>query len=119
MVATGKRATKYGAIQNYRDGVSLSQPGKRKKKREQKENIIKKRLEAFGPLFFLPITCKNQSKTDLQSLLYRLPYVFTSDIGMAVRGLKMGYRGIAKISRCFVAFAIVETSKNFLSFCIV
>lgn len=78
---------------------------------------IEERLEAVGPLFFLPITCKNQSKTDLQSLLYRLPYVFTSDIGMAVRGLKMRYKGIVKIGRYFVAFAIVKMSKNFLNFC--
>ena len=70
-------------------------------------------------LFFMLISYKNQSETDLQSLLYHLPYVFTSDIGMAVRGLKMRYKGIAKIGRCFVAFAIVKMSKNFLSFCII
>lgn len=65
----------------------------------------------------MPISYKNQSETDLESFLYRLPYVFTSDAGRAVRGLKMRYKGIAKICRCFVAFAIVKMSKNFLSFC--
>lgn len=81
--------------------------------------LIKKRLEAFGPLFFLPIPYKNQSETGLQSLLYRLPYVFTSNAGRAVKGLKTCYKGIAKIGHCFVAFAIVGTSKNFLNFCVV
>lgn len=78
-----------------------------------------KRLEAFGPLFFLPKPYKNQSETGLESLLYCLPYVFTSDAGRAIKGLKMRYKGITKIGRYFVAFAIVKTSKNFLSFRIV
>ena len=73
----------------------------------------KKRLEASGPLFFLSIPYKNQSETALQSLLRRLPYVFTSNAGRAVKGFKMRYRGVAKIGRCFVAFATVKTSKNF------
>ena len=67
-------------------------------------NIKQKRLEAPGPLFFLPILYKNQSEMALQSLLYRLPYVFTSDAGRAVQGLKMRYKSIAKIGCCFVAF---------------
>ena len=67
----------------------------------------------------MPIPYKNQLETDLELFLYCLPYVFTSDAGRAVKGLKMGYRGIAKIGRCFVAFAIVKMSKNFLSFRIV
>ena len=71
------------------------------------------------PLFFLPIPYINQSETAPQSFLYCLPYVFTSDAGRAVKGLKMRYKGIAKIGYYFVAFAIVKTSKNFLSFCIV
>lgn len=79
--------------------------------------LTEKRLEAFGPLFFLPILYKNQSETALQSLLYRLPYVFTPNAGRAVKGFKMRYKGIVKIGRCFVASAIVKTSKNFLNFC--
>ena len=67
----------------------------------------------------MPIPYKNQLETDLESFLYCLPYVFTANAGRAVKGFKMRYRGIAKIGRCFVAFAIVKTSKNFLSFCIV
>lgn len=41
----------------------IESTGKKKEKREQKENIIKKRLEASGPLFFLPIPYKNQLET--------------------------------------------------------
>nr|DAU19464.1 MAG TPA: hypothetical protein [Caudoviricetes sp.] len=48
-----------------------------------------------------------------------MPYVFTSNAGRAVKGLKMRYKGITKIGRYFVAFATVKTSKNFLSFCVV
>lgn len=82
-------------------------------------NIKQKRLEAPGPLFFLPILYKNQSEMALQSFLHCLPYVFTSHAKMAIRGFKMRYRGIVKISVYFVAFATVKTSKNFLSFCVV
>lgn len=67
----------------------------------------------------MPIPYINQSETGLQSLLYCLPYVFTSGVGRAVKGLKMGCKGIVKIGRYFVAFAIVKMSKNFLSFCII
>ena len=78
-----------------------------------------RRLEAFEPLFFLPIPYKNQSGIALQSFLYCLPYVFMFDAKKAVNGLKMRNRGIAKIGHCFVAFATVKISKNFLSFCII
>ena len=77
----------------------------------------KKRLEAAGPLFFLSILYKNQSETALQAFLHCLPYVFMSDAGKAVKGLKMRYRGIIKIGRYFVAFATVKIAKNFLNFC--
>ena len=77
------------------------------------------KIRGFQASFLLPISYKNQSKIVLQSLLYRLPYVFTSDDGRAVKGLKMRCKGIAKIDRCFVAFATVKMSTNLLSFCVV
>lgn len=43
----------------------IESTGKKREKRELKENIIKKRLEAFGPLFFLLIPYKNQLETSL------------------------------------------------------
>lgn len=77
----------------------------------------KKKIRGPRASFLLLILYKNQSEMALQSLLRRLPYVFTSDAGRAVKGLKMRYRGISKIGRYFVAFAMVKTSKNFLNFC--